>query len=392
MANRAPWGVTMSQGSTSGRIRAAALVFVSLFLFGHVVLADSAEDWARMRRMTPKAYVCYRVVRPPRIDGRVDDAIWQRARWTDDFVDIEGDRKPKPRFRTRAKMIWDEEYFYIAAEMEEPHVWATLKKHDSVIYRDNDFEVFIDPNGDNHEYYEFEMNAFNTGWDLFLPRPYKDGGRADNSWEIPGLQTAVYVQGTLNDPADNDRGWSVEIGIPWQAFREFARRPSPPDDGDQWRVNFSRVEWRHRVDGNRYQKIPDTREDNWVWSPQGIIDMHRPECWGFVQFSTSQIGETRFQADPALAVRNLLMGVYHHQKSFFRQHNRWARHLSELGIGDTILSDVKRRPTLTASDDGFEATLELRPAGQQPQRWHVRQDSRIWNSFGKDPTGPSPHD
>ena len=119
------------------------------------------------------------------VDGKLDDNVWQSAPWTDDFVDIEGDVKPAPRFRTRAKMLWDDQYFYIAALLEEPDVWGTLTKHDSVIFHDNDFEVFIDPNGDNHEYYEFEMNALNTGWDLFLPRPYKNGGKADNGWEIP---------------------------------------------------------------------------------------------------------------------------------------------------------------------------------------------------------------
>src|SRR5438132_558705 len=143
----------------------------------------------------PKGYVCYRASGPIQVDGRLDEASWQAVPWTDAFVDIEGDAKPRPRFRTRAKMLWDDQYFYVGAELEEPHVWGTLTQHDAVIFHDNDFEVFIDPNGDNHEYYEFEINALNTGWDLLLPRPYKDGGRAVNSWELPGLKTAVPIRG-----------------------------------------------------------------------------------------------------------------------------------------------------------------------------------------------------
>jgi hypothetical protein len=46
--------------------------------------------------------------------------------------------------------------------------------------------VFIDPNGDNHEYYELEINALNTTWDLLLPKPYKDDGKAVNGWENRG--------------------------------------------------------------------------------------------------------------------------------------------------------------------------------------------------------------
>jgi hypothetical protein len=116
--------------------------------------------------LLPKTYDCSRAKSSIKIDGRLDDAAWRAAPWTDYFVDIEGDKKPKPRFRTRAKMLWDDEYFYVAADMEEPHVWGTLTKHDSVIFHDNDFEVFIDPNGDTLEYYE-PRSAATPGTDRF---------------------------------------------------------------------------------------------------------------------------------------------------------------------------------------------------------------------------------
>jgi len=231
-----------------------------------------------------KTYDCPRAGIPVEIDGRLDDAAWMKAAWTDYFVDIEGDLKPQPRFRTRAKMVWDDEYFYVAADIEEPDLWATLTKHDSVIFHDNDFEVFIDPNGDTLEYYEFEINALNTGWDLFLDKPYRHGGKARTDWEIPGLRTAVHIRGTLNHPGDRDNGWSVEIAFPWKALGEFAHKPSPPKAGDEWRVNFSRVEWRHEIVEGQYRKVPKTKEDNWVWSPQGAINMHIPERWGRVRF------------------------------------------------------------------------------------------------------------
>jgi hypothetical protein len=228
-------------------------------------------------------YECVRAHKPIRVDGRIDSQ-WRHAPWTSLFVDIEGSAKPAPRFRTRARMLWDDRYFYFAAELEEPHVWGTLTKHDAVIFHDNDFEVFIDPNGDRNEYFEFEINALNTGWDLFLPKPYSAGGKADNGWEIPGLKTAVRVLGTLNQPRDKDRGWTVEIAMPWAAFGEAARMPLPPRPGDTWRVNFSRVEWQHEIVDGRYRKKAGLKEDNWVWSPQGVVNMHVPERWGYVTF------------------------------------------------------------------------------------------------------------
>jgi hypothetical protein len=235
-------------------------------------------------QQSPLRYTCLRAASPIQIDGRLDDAAWSAAPWTPDFVDIEGSGKPRPRFQTRAKMLWDDRFFYVAAELKEPHVWATLTEHDSVIYRDNDFEVFLNPSGDGLNYFEFEINALNTGWDLFLPKPYSARGTADNSWEIPGLKTAVAIDGTLNNPADRDRGWTVEIAFPWAAFASRAPVTRPKPD-EEWRINFSRVEWQVVVRDGRYIKVAGTKEDNWVWSPQGQVNMHIPSKWGYVLFS-----------------------------------------------------------------------------------------------------------
>jgi hypothetical protein len=230
------------------------------------------------------------------IDGDIHKAVWQTAPWTDDFIDIEGDLKPKPPLRTRVKMMWDDRNLYFAAQLEEPHVWATLTQRDSVIFHDNDFEVFLFPGFDParpdaavRNYYEFEINALNTVWDLCLPQPYREHGEADNSWTIKGLQTAVRVHGTINDPSDTDKGWDVEIAMPFAAFDRHARpagRAVVPRTGEIWKLNFSRVEWDARVMKGKYTKVPDAPEHNWVWSPMGLIDMHVPQRWGIIEFGS----------------------------------------------------------------------------------------------------------
>ena len=100
------------------------------------------------------------------VDGKMDEPIWEKVQWTDSFVDIEGNLKPLPFLDTKVKMLWDDTYFYFGVQMEEPHIWATLTERDAVIFRDNDFEIFLDPEGDTHNYYELEVNAFETEWDL----------------------------------------------------------------------------------------------------------------------------------------------------------------------------------------------------------------------------------
>ncbi len=325
----------------------------------------------------PRGYVAYRAARPLAIDGKLDEQAWEAAPWTDAFVDIEGNLKPRPRYQTRAKMLWDDQYFYVAAQLEEPHVWGTLTKHDAVIFQDNDFEIFIDPDGDNHEYYEIEINALNTEWDLLLKKPYRDGGPAVDAWEIPGLKTAVHVEGTLNDARNKDQFWSVEFAIPWKVLAEHAHRPAPPHDGDQWRINFSRVEWQHDIRDGKYRKIPGTHEDNWVWSPQGVVDMHRPETWGSVQFSTAAPGSVSFHPDPAGAVRNRLIEVYHAQKRFHDTYKRWADRISALDLPAWPAGSPEPAITILATPDGFEAAITCTPAGGTRQTWTIRQDSRI---------------
>src|SRR4051812_5152461 len=104
------------------------------------------DDWRdKMRGTIPFGYAAHHTPRPLEIDGNLDKEAWAAAPWTSDFVDIEGSAKPRPRFRTRVKMLWDADYLYVAAELQEPHIWATLTAHDSVIFKDPDFEVFIDP-------------------------------------------------------------------------------------------------------------------------------------------------------------------------------------------------------------------------------------------------------
>jgi ketosteroid isomerase-like protein len=371
--------------STRRHFSRAAFVFAvlaSAMLFGRPTLADPPKgpprdwigEWARMKPIVPQGYVCYRAAEAPKIDGRLDDAAWRAVPWTDDFVDIEGGRKPKPRFRTRAKMLWDAQYFYIGAELEEPHVWGTLTKHDSIIFNDNDFEVFIDPDGDNHEYYEFEINALNASWDLFLNRPYKDDGRADNSWDIAGLKTAVHVAGTLNDPSNRDTGWSVEIAIPWQALREFARRPTPPRDGDQWRVDFSRVEWQHQIVAGKYEKVPNTHEDNWVWSPIGIVDMHRPERWGYVQFSTNAPRTEHFNVDTTLQWRDALIETYYQQQAYLQTHGHWARSLDKLAL---VPETLALKPRLKSAGERFRTSVDIPIGGERTETLTIREDSRL---------------
>jgi len=353
--------------------------FLALLLLAGTAIgrcdASEAGAWReKMEPIIPQGYLCRHTDTPILIDGLPDDAAWNAAPWTTDFVDIQDGAKPKPRFRTRAKLLWDDDYLYIAAELEEPHVWATLTQHDSVIFQDPDFEVFIDPKGETQPYYEFEMNALNTSWDLMMDKPYMDQGRANNSWDIPGLKTAVHVNGTLNDPGDTDRGWTLEIAFPWKVLAEHARHPGPPVEGEQWRIDFSRVEWQITTTGGVYKKVPHTPEDNWIWSPPGVVDMHRPEMWGLLQFTRQPASVNVPVAPiPGKAARDVALEIYYAQRDFWKTHQRWATNLTELPPNNLPLPAGIEAPVLEPTSDGYACSVGFND-GQRRRIWRIRQD------------------
>ncbi|HEY9196885.1 MAG TPA: carbohydrate-binding family 9-like protein [Mucilaginibacter sp.] len=283
----------------------------------------------------PESYVAKFAVKPPVIDGDVNDESWQKVKWSKDFGDIEGDQKPKPPYKTSMKMLWDDSCLYIAAQLKEPHVWANFTHHDDVVYHENDFELFIDPNGTTHSYYEIEVNALNTIFDLFLNKPYRDRGRGLTGWEAIGLRSAVKVQGTLNNPDDTDEGWTVELAIPFKALTG-GFNPKKPGDGSIYRINFSRVEYDMKIDNGRYVKLKDSSgrnlpEHNWSWSPQGEIAMHTPEHWGYLLFSKSE-DDVKFTMPYGEEQKRYLWLVYYRQKLWYSQHHEYTASLKKLGI------------------------------------------------------------
>jgi hypothetical protein len=263
----------------------SALIGLLLVLFCTVVKAQTLLSSASH---SEKKYKARMAKRPIKVDGKLKEHDWKQAVLISDFEDIEGASKPKPAFSTNVKMMWDSHYLYIGAVLEEPHLWGTLKKQDDIIYRDHDFEVFIDPMSDGEQYFEIEINVLGTIMDLFMNKPYKKGGTFDMGWNTTGMLSKVIANGTINDNTDIDSGWTVEMAIPFTAISRNNRIASPSTT-NPWRINFSRVQWTLEPDGKSYRKKLNENkrpisEHNWVWNPTGVIDMHVPVKWGYLYF------------------------------------------------------------------------------------------------------------
>lgn len=320
-------------------------------LFCQTANAQSITEKYERFLTDPYGYVAYRTTGDIKIDGVLDEADWAKAQPTEKFADISGEGFPTPKYATTAKIMWDDEYLYIGAEMEEPNVWGVITKHDEVIYNDPDFEVFIDPDNDAQNYFEIEANALGTVFDLFIQKPYRALTRAfvTFSWDTPGLKLDTHIYGTLNNSKDTDKGWTIEMAIPRTAIA--AEFDNYLKAGNYLRVGFSRVEWQTETDaqGKTTRKNgPDGKrlpEDNWTWPSTGQIAMHMPERWGYVYLSDKKVGEgsVKFEYPADRPIEKLLWAMFYAQET----------HKSETGAYYSKLKDFR----LTAQEKA------LLPAG-----------------------------
>jgi Carbohydrate family 9 binding domain-like len=348
------------------------LFVITILNFSSILLAqNSYQDGEKVFpqpqiNFSPQTYVCYRTNDSILVDGKLNEPSWLNAEWTNYFVDIEGGSRSTPRFKTRVKMLWNDKYLYVGAEIEEPNLWATITQHDASVLRDNAFEIFIDPDGDTYNYYEIEVNTIKTVWDLFLAKPYRDGGEAVSAFDIRGLKIGVNLKGTLNQPNDVDSGWNIEIAFPWSILKECAPNHKLPQDGDQWRINFSRVEWKLNVVNGKYKRELKYNtgeghpEDDWAWSPQGIYDLHYPEMWGYVQFSNkiAGAGKDKFIFHKEEMAKWALRKVYYNERTFFMNNNKYTDDISKLGLHDYKVTGFVWPPKIELTQHEYEADLK----------------------------------
>lgn len=275
------------------------LILFAILLVSHFSSFVHSTDLLNAPPRLPRApqYAIHKTSTPPPLNGDPRTGEWVTATWTRSLSPIIG---PDPSTASqhpdaRVKMLWDDDFLYVGAWLDETHIVATITETNTPIFHDNDFEIFLDPSGTGTNYYEYEVNALGTTWQLSLDRPYSQGGSAKDPHELAGLMSKVHVDGTLNDASDTDVGWGVTVALPMKELKQFGAEV-PVKRGTVWRMNFSRVQWEHKVVDGKYERVPPIGESpqqgenewhpeqNLVWAPTGVVDIHRPSFWGFVLF------------------------------------------------------------------------------------------------------------
>jgi hypothetical protein len=289
-------------------MKGSVLVLMAFLLIGFSPNLKSQVDYKKQGRCKDEdipRYTAYKTSSSPAINGKLDEAVWREATRSNAFTDL---ISGAPAYlNTEASVLWDDQHLYVAYWVEEPNVTATLTKRDAQIFKDNDVELFI---AGADGYYEFEINSFGTIYevlffwmDAFEKKKYHlrpefnpnaKGVKPFNgvaykhprgrrigfwNWDMPGLRSAVHVNGTINNNNDKDKGWSVEIAIPWTSLTILAEgdgRELPPKAGDTWRMDFSRF---------NVKKGNAKDSGGWAWSSHGVWDSHVPECFTYIEFS-----------------------------------------------------------------------------------------------------------
>jgi cellulose/xylan binding protein with CBM9 domain len=218
---------------------------------------------------TVKEADCLRAAGAIKIDGKADEGAWAKAPVLKDFA-VFWQRRPA-RSKTEARLLWDDDFLYFTAKMEDVDLYADVKQYNGMTWTNDVFELFFKPDMAKKPYYEFQVNALNTRMETFLPSRGAGGFQRFATQEKLGMESAVVLRGTLNNWKDRDEGWTVEGRIPWKAFQETGGRPKA---GDRWKFALCRYDYSVAYES------PDLSSTAPLTQP----DFHRYEDYGTLKF------------------------------------------------------------------------------------------------------------
>jgi hypothetical protein len=225
-------GKVGSGGRPIRALSAAGAAFLALFLSGCV----SWLPWA-----APPKKACHATFAraPVVIDGKLDEACWQRAVPITNF--LVPATYAEPVSKTEARLLWDKDNLYVGFIAWDKDVWGFFEAQDSSTCREDVLEVFLQPDREKKSYYNFEMNVRGAVLDAYNVVPRAGMGGRWKVWNCENLKIATWVRGTLNDWTDEDTCWQLEVAIPFRDLPSLAGRC--PQAGDEWMFHLSRYDY-----------------------------------------------------------------------------------------------------------------------------------------------------
>jgi len=204
------------------------------------------------------------------IDGELLESAWQEAEEIQLRNNVNGKEVTDKDYSTKVKCCYDDNNLYIAFVNNDQNIFTSYTKKDEFLWQDEVVEVFIDGDPIASTYLELEVSPTNVVFDSYITDTANIDLIETPKFEIEGLQTAVQVNGTVNDSSDVDQGWTTEILIPLTAITQ--KRSDGKTHLDKYRINFYRI--------NRDSQGPNY----YAWSPT-FQRFHSPSSFGEISLN-----------------------------------------------------------------------------------------------------------
>ncbi|MBE0592608.1 MAG: carbohydrate binding family 9 domain-containing protein, partial [Gemmatimonadales bacterium] len=221
---------------------AAALAACPALAIGSQALAQQQSTRSAQPAIPPTVTAVLAQHGAPRLDGRLDDPVWQSAAPIAEFIQVEPEDGAAPTERTEVQVAYDGAALYVGARMysSDPRgVTGRLGRRDS--YTSSDlFTVVIDSYHDHRTSFRFRVNPKGVRSDDITANDDEEG---DESWD-PVWDVATRI---------DSLGWVAEIRIPFSQLRFSAA------DEQVWGINFTRLIFA-KNEFVRWSWVPNTEQ------------------------------------------------------------------------------------------------------------------------------------
>ena len=202
-----------------------------------------------------QAIEVYRAVKPIKVDGKLDEPIWNQAKahalmLPNRMTPRDGDGTPREGGTVR--FAWDEQYFYIGVEMVDRDVRQDGDRDQQHHYVMGDVvELFLKPTEASH-YWEYYVTPNGLKTSFFYPDISHAGSDSAMAYES-GQKVAATVQGVFNSRENEDKGWTAEMAIP---LAELSEAGVPFEAGHQWTVLVGRYNYNEDMARPELSTVP----------------------------------------------------------------------------------------------------------------------------------------
>lgn len=243
---------------------------INYFVIICFLLCLLVVNCVRKDPLSEYSYVATRCDEGIIVDGVLEETAWKNAEALTLKRNKTGEAVENETIMTWTKTCHDGQNLYIAFSCNDPDIWSNYTKRDEHLWKHEVVEVFIDTDDDPNTYVEIEVSPRNILFDSYIVVPTSIDVEETARFDLPGIKTAVQVDGTLNNRDDVDKKWTVEIAIP---FKDLVENVDDMDlENTEWKINYYRI-----------NKDRDGDTGGYAWSPT-YLNFHVPSKFGILKF------------------------------------------------------------------------------------------------------------